>query len=107
MVEKKVYEAVPLPTSLEQANLVGFFNGYKNRIEQWLRNYIEKVVYELIDGRIKSLTQEEYLTINEACSFLKISKPTLHRWSESGKVKKRDLFGNPRYLKSELVSLIK
>lgn len=105
---KQSYDAVPLLTPLEQTSLTGVLKVYADRLQEWLKDYVSKLVYDLLTES-KNLSQEnqEYLTVDETCSFLKVSKSTLHRWSEKGRVNKMYLFGKPRYLKSELLSLFK
>lgn len=101
-------EANVMLTNYEQNSLINLFNALRERVEEYLKNYINETISEVFENHLGSQEQEEeYLTIDETCKLLKISRPTLHRWSEGGKVKKHYLYGNPRYLKTELLPLVK
>lgn len=46
------------------------------------------------------------LTTNEACEFLRCSKPTLHRWKKEGIVPHIRIGANIRYRESDLVDIL-
>lgn len=107
ILPSNIYEN-PILTKLEKSNLSGILKAVLNRLETNLKEYIKKVVTNSIDEKILSITKDdEYLTIQEACKLLKVSRATLYRWSDEGKVNRLYLFGNPRFSKDELTSLLK
>lgn len=50
--------------------------------------------------------EEKLLTSEEACSFLRCSKPTLHRWKKEGIIPHVRIGSNIRYKESDLRSLL-
>lgn len=50
--------------------------------------------------------EERLLTSNEACEFLRCSKPTLHRWKSAGILPHVRIGTNIRYKESDLKKLI-
>lgn len=68
-----------------------------------LDGYIINKIRETIDScfdKMKILS--EWLTIEEACAYLKITKPTLWALSKKGVLVKHYLNEMPRYKRSEL-----
>lgn len=97
-----------LPQTNEVKNLV---NQAKRVFESYAKDLISQSIQEFIQNHTNNNTSNtsdnQYLTINEACELLKISKTTLWRWSENGQITKHYLFGNPRYSEKELLELVK
>jgi predicted DNA-binding transcriptional regulator AlpA len=70
--------------------------------------------YEIIRTEVKAILQEigqiakmdKYLTINDTCNYLSISRSTLDQWTKQGYLTKRYVNNNPRYKKSEIDSRI-
>jgi hypothetical protein len=61
-------------------------------------------------GQISSsqnTTPDEVLTPTEAAEFLRITLPTLRKYSESGILPKVSIGKIPRYLKSDLIEALK
>ena len=54
----------------------------------------------------KKAVENDLLTIDEVAAFLKVSKMTLWRWSKSGRLKKVDIGGVPRYRRSDIEILL-
>ncbi len=54
----------------------------------------------------KKAVENDLLTIDEVAAFLKVSKMTLWRWSKSGRLKKVDIGGVPRYRRSDIENLL-
>lgn len=50
--------------------------------------------------------EEKLLTSEEACSFLRCSKPTLHRWKKDSIIPHVRIGSNIRYKESDLRSLL-
>ena len=55
----------------------------------------------------KKAVENDLLTIDEVVALLKVSKMTLWRWSKSGRLKKVDIGGVPRYRRSDIEILLK
>ena len=55
---------------------------------------------------IKKAVENDLLTIDEVAASLKVSKMTLWRWSKSGRLKKVDIGGVPRYRRSDIENLL-
>ncbi|MCB9231274.1 MAG: helix-turn-helix domain-containing protein [Bacteroidia bacterium] len=61
---------------------------------------------ERIENRLLSVTnqdQEEFLTTEETCALLKISKPTLHRRKMKGEIQFHRIGGMIRFKRSEVM----
>ena len=54
----------------------------------------------------KKAVENDLLTIDEVVALLKVSKMTLWRWSKSGRLKKVDIGGVPRYRRSDIENLL-
>ena len=54
----------------------------------------------------KKAVENDLLTIDEVVALLKVSKMTLWRWSKSGRLKKIDIGGVPRYRRSDIENLL-
>ena len=54
----------------------------------------------------KKAVENDLLTIDEVVALLKVSKMTLWRWSKSGRLKKVDIGGVPRYRRSDIEILL-
>lgn len=73
-------------------------------------NFIKQILDQLepriadIIKKVKHEKPEELLTRKETASFLKINLSTLHRWSESGKIKRYCLENRVYYKRSEVES---
>ncbi len=76
--------------------------------ENDIKKIVNDIVSELKIGEkpIEEQPQERLLTTNEACEFLRCSKPTLHRWKKAGIVPFIRIGGNIRYRESDLTELI-
>jgi excisionase family DNA binding protein len=68
--------------------------------ESELRRIIADVMAE--KPQEEKTPEEQLLTTNEACEFLRCSKPTLHRWKKEGIVPHIRIGANIRYRKSDL-----
>lgn len=71
---------------------------------------IKKIVKEEVARQLADLHHEEphqaeekLLTTAEACEFLRVSKPTLHRWKREDIIPHVRLGGNIRYKLSDLI----
>ena len=61
---------------------------------------------EIIRLQSRNATANDLLTIDEVAKLLKVSKMTLWRWSKSGRLKKVDIGGVPRYRRSDIENLL-
>ena len=61
---------------------------------------------EIIRLQSRNATANYLLTIDEVAALLKVSKMTLWRWSKSGRLKKVDIGGVPRYRRSDIENLL-
>jgi len=50
--------------------------------------------------------EEKLYTANEACAFLRCSKPTLHRWKRDGLISFIKIGTNIRYRESDLKKIV-
>ena len=58
--------------------------------------------------QIKTMTDAEFLTVDEVCLLLKISRTTLYRYEKSEKISPVEINGRTkRYLKSDVVLFAK
>lgn len=85
----------------------------ENLIET-IRGEIQQIVAEEMTRQIDQVNhvapeekKERLLTAVEACSFLRCSKPTLHRWKKEGIVPHLRIGANIRYRESDLNKLTK
>lgn len=71
-----------------------------------LREFVKLVVQEEMAGYLEKPKEEKdgWLTIEEVCTYIKVSKPTLWEMSNKGYLNKYYLDGKPRYKKSEVDS---
>lgn len=73
---------------------------------------IERIVRNVVNGLSKQeqpkspQLNEKLYTTEEACEFLRCSKPTLHRWKKEGIVPFVRIGVNIRYRESDLRNLI-
>lgn len=75
-------------------------------IDKILEKMVEKEVARQIAAiKPKEPEQpvEKLLTTSEACEFLRISKPTIHRWKQQGIIKHVRIGNNIRYRLSDLI----
>lgn len=52
----------------------------------------------------RNICNEEILTFNEACAFLKISQATMRNWLKEGRIVGYKIKRDWRFVKSELLS---
>ena len=96
---------------LPKQKIINLFSSLKNGFEHYLSSFIDDCVKQSI--REHSLPEESkddnqlYLTTKQACKLLKISATTLWRWTEDGRITKYYVFGNPRFLRKEVISKVK
>lgn len=71
---------------------------------------IQKIVKEEVARQIADLhyeepepAEEKLLTTAEACEFLRVSKPTLHRWKRESLIAHVRIGNNIRYKLSDLI----
>lgn len=68
-----------------------------------LRAFIEAEVEHLLQAyKSKMQEKDEWLTIEETCNYIKVTEPTLWKYSKDGLLHKHYIGGNPRYKKSEV-----
>lgn len=69
-----------------------------------LNAYIRAEVKAVLQGSMNQLQEyrDEFLTIQQAADYIKVSKPTLWDWSKKGILNKHYIAGQPRYKKSEI-----
>ena len=67
------------------------------------------LIIEIIGGRINNDTQPIYLTVKETHKLLRISRRTLYRWIETGKIKPVQMPGSRSLLfpKQEILNKLK
>jgi len=70
-------------------------------------NIYEKIKDELGVNKVLENKNTEWLTIAETCKLLGVTKPTLHLWSEQGKVIKYRISTRIRYKREEIENAIK
>tara|TARA_R100000808_G_C2153033_1_gene162845 strand:+ start:3372 stop:3614 length:243 start_codon:yes stop_codon:yes gene_type:complete len=71
-----------------------------------LKHLIREVLAEEKTNEKKEVPKEAHLyTENEACKFLKISRPTMLKLRKMGKIKYKKLNGIIRYRKSDLLNI--
>lgn len=95
---------------LPNQKLVNLLVSLKDSFEYYLSNYVDKCIQQSLNEHSQAQEEkddEEYLTTKEACKLLKISSTTLWRWSDNSRITKYYVFGNPRFLKKEVLSLVK
>ncbi|MDD2646151.1 MAG: helix-turn-helix domain-containing protein [Bacteroides sp.] len=75
-----------------------------------IEELIKKIVEEEVTRQLADLHHEEpqpveekLLTTAEACEYLRVSKPTLHRWKRENIIPHVRLGGNIRYKLSDLI----
>lgn len=75
-----------------------------------IEELIKKIVKEEVEKQLADLHHEEpepaeekLLTTAEACEYLRVSKPTLHRWKRENIIPHVRLGGNIRYKLSDLI----
>jgi predicted site-specific integrase-resolvase len=56
-------------------------------------------------GRPRARAPKGYLTSEQACARIGISKPTLGRWREAGKLRGADYQGNVVYVEAEVARI--
>jgi excisionase family DNA binding protein len=70
-------------------------------------NIYEKIKNDLRGNNLGINKNTEWLTIAETCKLLGVTKPTLHIWSEQGKVIKYRISSRIRYKREEIENAIK
>ena len=68
-----------------------------------LREFALRIIYELRTNEQEEET--EFVTVDEACKLLSISKPTLWRWGRNGTVTPIKKAGRVYYQKKELLKI--
>jgi excisionase family DNA binding protein len=75
-----------------------------------IEELIKKIVKEEVEKQLADLHHEEpepaeekLLTTAEACEYLRVSKPTLHRWKREGLIAHVRIGNNIRYKLTDLV----
>ena len=69
---------------------------------------LREVIKSFIDEAIKSVVSvkendiDSLLTTEEACEYLRISRPTIHRWKREGFIPHIRIGNNIRYRESDL-----
>ncbi|MBF6597515.1 MAG: helix-turn-helix domain-containing protein [Fermentimonas sp.] len=69
---------------------------------------LREVIKSFIDEAIKSVVSvkendiDSLLTTEEACEYLRISRPTIHRWKREGLIPHIRIGNNIRYRESDL-----
>lgn len=72
---------------------------------EFFKEEIRQVVAEEFERRAQvqpEKKEEKLLTTNEAIKFLRVSKPTLHRWKTAGAIPHVRIGGTIRYKESDL-----
>lgn len=81
--------------------------------EQDLRELMKEVLRETIREEIKSVLpradpqkppDEEYLTVDQVCKMLQVSKPTLHSYTKDGVINAYRFGRSVRYKKSDIAA---
>ena len=73
-----------------------------------LTDVLRKVVKEEIQNHLpRQPPSDSYLTRTEAAELLRISLPTLHKYSQLGIIKKHKVHNQVRYKQSELEGAMK
>jgi predicted DNA-binding transcriptional regulator AlpA len=72
----------------------------------YIKDVILTEVLEYLQEHKRISTGEKYITINQVCVYLSISRPTLHQWSKEGFLTKHYINGLPRYKSSEIDSKV-
>lgn len=73
-------------------------------IKQELFDLKQQVVW--LTKVIESKKTTEFLTSNEVILWLKISRPTLHRWKEKGILTSYSIGGKILFKKSEILDMV-
>jgi len=55
--------------------------------------------------KFRDITKPEPLTVQEVCAFLKVSRPTIYKLIDEGKLKKYNICGTVRFLMSDVLKL--
>ncbi len=77
----------------------------QNVIRQMVKDEVTVQVGQAMPT-VKEEKPERLLTANEACEFLRCSKPTLHRWKSAGIVPHVRIGSNIRYKESDLQKVL-
>ncbi|MFV0573643.1 MAG: helix-turn-helix domain-containing protein [Xanthomarina gelatinilytica] len=112
------YKCGEIQDFLPKQRIINLFSSLKDGFEHYLSSFIDDCVKQSIkehsstskpiSSTSKPIIEDElYLTTKEACKLLKISPTTLWRWTEDGRITKHYVFGNPRFLKQEVLSKVK
>lgn len=67
---------------------------------------VKKIVDGLKPFLVHNDPEEEFLTRNETARLLKISLPTLHDWTRTGKLKSYRISSRLRYRRSEVIEAL-
>lgn len=76
----------------------------RSSLEQMIKDSLHTIISKL---QPEFFTEEEVLTWDEAAAFLKISRSTLNNRVKDGTIKLSRATGDPRFLKSELVQIVR
>ena len=106
------YQSGNIQDFFPKQKIVNLFLNLKDGFEHYLSSFIDDCVQHSIkehslSSKKPKIEDELYLTTKEACKLLKISPTTLWRWSEDGRITKHYVFGNPRFLKKEILLLVR
>lgn len=71
-----------------------------------LTSIIQTTVSKEISKKTEPTTDDDntFMTRSEVCDFLKISKPTLHKWTKEGKIEGHRIGKFVRYKKEDVIS---
>lgn len=75
-------------------------------IEEMIKKIVEKEVARQLahlHHEEPQPTEEKLLTTAEACEYLRVSKPTLHRWKRESLIAHVRIGNNIRYKLSDLI----
>ena len=75
---------------------------FSDQLEKKITRGLVPSLLEELKKEFQPKKPEEYLTRDEVCSLLKISLPTLNRYTKEGKLKKYSLIGRVLYKRSEI-----
>lgn len=75
----------------------------ENLTSQELYEGIQKTVKKAVDESIKNLkTEDELLTRSDTSKVLKVTLPTLHKWTKEGRIRAYRIGNRIRYKRSEI-----
>ena len=71
-------------------------------VEEWLREVVSDEVRKTLDDERKKARPERYLSRDEVCNLLGISKPTLWKKTRDGEIKATTIGRRVTYSESEV-----